>query len=66
MWLHLGYAFHDRRVREILWERGMLIDHTTVFHANRTDSRLTPVDDFRHPPPAPLSTQRPTTPAFGT
>jgi hypothetical protein len=55
MRLHLGYALNDRSVGEILRERGMLVDHTTVFRANRTDGLLTPVDDFRHPPPTPLS-----------
>jgi hypothetical protein len=59
MRLYLGYALNDRNVGEILRERGMLVDQTTVFRASRTDSLLTPVDDFRHPPPPPLSAQRP-------
>jgi len=42
----------------------MLADHTTVFRASRTNSLLTPVDDFRHPRPTPLSAQPPNTAAL--
>jgi hypothetical protein len=38
----------------------MLVDHTNVFRASRTDSLLTPVDDFRHPFPTPLAAYPPT------
>jgi len=35
-------------------------------HASRTDSLLTPVDDFRHRPPTPRPPRRPTAPASCT
>jgi cytochrome c peroxidase len=52
-----GHSFHDGS-QETLWD--------VMDHYNKGDGLLTSVDDFRHPPPAPLSPPRSTTPDLNT